>query len=69
MDFPKRYKIDYIQQLQRAYQYEHPQEVKAYSVFVLPAVQPLHLGHFYGLYLKDFFLKATESKQRSGIQH
>jgi valyl-tRNA synthetase len=69
MDFPKRYKVEYIQQLQRIYQYNHPHEVNAFSIFVLPAVQPLHLGHFYGLYLKDFFLKAMESKKTMGLQH
>jgi valyl-tRNA synthetase len=69
MNFPKRYKIDYIQQLQKEFQEDNPHKVDVYSVFILPAVQTLHLGHFYGLFLKDFFLKLSESKKHLGFKH
>jgi valyl-tRNA synthetase len=69
MNFPKRYKIEYIQQLQREFQEDHPYKADAYSIFVLPAVQNLHLGHFYGLFLKDFFTKAREKKKQIRFKH
>ncbi|MDR2190862.1 MAG: class I tRNA ligase family protein [Candidatus Peribacteria bacterium] len=68
MDFPKRYKVEYLHQLQDVYQLAHPYSYSLLSLYFLPAVQPLHLGHFYGLYLKDFFLKVRDT-QENGVQH
>jgi hypothetical protein len=67
--FPKRYKVEDIQQLQDQYLQNHPDTDPLFSLFYLPSIQPLHLGHFYGLCLKDFFLRMREVREKAIIQH
>lgn len=56
--FPKKYKQKDIRALNARYQSEYPEHSDSCALFSLSAIQPLHIGHVYALFLRDFLLKS-----------
>jgi valyl-tRNA synthetase len=67
--FPKKYTKKDLQHLVQAYVEQHPSTSQLFSGFFLPSIQALHLGHFYGLYAKDFLLKQKALYEGKQVQH
>ena len=67
--FPKKYTKEDLQRLEQQYFGKHPSDSGTFSIFSLPSMQPLHLGHLYGLYVKDYALKNEELTQQKKVQH
>ena len=67
--FPKKYTTKDLQRLEQEYLVQNLSKSQTYSLFSLPSVQSLHLGHFYGLYTKDFSLKKNILQQGEEVHH
>jgi hypothetical protein len=67
--FPKQYTKQELQQLGQQYMEHSTPPGDIVSLFSLPSMQALHLGHLYGLYTKDYVLKHREITGQQKIQN